>query len=223
MPLISAQGSSLVPATSSLGSFSRCRRDAPRPPRPRGGEVARRPNDSCRGRPARRRRRSLQPGPRESPGRPGAQRSQVDRLVADATMPRTEAAGGDHVDMHPEQGFQILGEPNLVEKRCFRVEVDEQIDIARRSGLASGNRTEHAYPRRMAPTGNRQDRVASRRRRRASIVGTTSTMSKAYKDGRGPGRTNRHRPRTRRRPSSEGTSTGRAVREPFRPMDKLST
>jgi hypothetical protein len=75
-------------------------------------------------------------------------------------MARTEATSRDNVDVHPEQGFQVLGEPNLVEEGGLRVEVHQQIDVAGRSGIASGDRTEHSYPRRVTPLGNSQDRLA---------------------------------------------------------------
>ena len=114
--------------------------------------------DPGRGPPARRPRRR----PRRSP--PGGHRSsgerpsQINRLLADAVMARSETPGRDHIDGYPQQGLQILGEPHLIEKRRLCLEVNEEVDVAGRSGIASGNGPEDPHPRRVTTKSGRQDR-----------------------------------------------------------------
>lgn len=62
-------------------------------------------------------------------------------------MALTEATGRDHVDGHPKQGLQILTETYLVEERCLRTKVHEEVDVARGSGITSGDRAEHPHSR----------------------------------------------------------------------------
>ena len=54
-------------------------------------------------------------------------------------MARSEAPGRNHIDGRPQQGLQILGEPDLIEERRLRLEVNEKVDVAGRSGIASGD------------------------------------------------------------------------------------
>ncbi len=61
-------------------------------------------------------------------------------------MARSKTTGRDHVDGHLQQSFQVLAEPNLVEKRSFRVEVDKEVNVAQRSCITSGNRPEYTNP-----------------------------------------------------------------------------
>ena len=53
-------------------------------------------------------------------------------------MARSDTPGRDHIDGYPQQGLQILGEPHLTEKRRLCLEVNEEVDVAGRSGIASG-------------------------------------------------------------------------------------
>ncbi len=74
-------------------------------------------------------------------------------------MARSETPGRDHIDGYPQQGLQILGEPHLIEERRLRLKVNEEIDVAGRSGIASGDGPEDRHPRRVTTKSGRQDRL----------------------------------------------------------------
>ncbi len=76
-------------------------------------------------------------------------------------MARSKTPGRDHIDGHPQQGFQILGEPHLIKERRLRLKVNEEIDVAGRSGIASGDRPEDPHPRRVTTKSGRQDRLST--------------------------------------------------------------
>ena len=61
---------------------------------------------------------------------------------------RAKSTGRNDVDTNAEQPLQILNETDLVKKRCFRLEVNEEIHIAVGPRLAAGHRPEHPNVRR---------------------------------------------------------------------------
>ena len=97
--------------------------------------------DPGRGPPARRPRRRPGPSPPGGHRSSGERPSQINRLLADAVMARSETPGRDHIDGYPQQGLQILGEPHLTEKRRLCLEVNEEVDVARTVRHRLGQRT----------------------------------------------------------------------------------
>ncbi len=63
--------------------------------------------------------------------------------------------------MAAQQGFQFLGQGEVVAEAAVLREVDQQIDIAVRAFLAPGRRAEQAQVRRAMSCGNLVQRVAA--------------------------------------------------------------
>ena len=73
----------------------------------------------------------------------------------------TEAAGQHEIDFSVQQGFDFLGEGEVVAEAAILRKVDQQIDIAVRTLLAAGDGAEQAEVRRTVPRGDLVQRVVA--------------------------------------------------------------
>jgi hypothetical protein len=72
-----------------------------------------------------------------------------------------EATRQYEIDLAMQQGFEFLGQGEVVAEAAFVCQVDQQIDIAVRAFLAAGHRAEQAEIRRAMPRGDLVQRVTA--------------------------------------------------------------
>jgi hypothetical protein len=68
-----------------------------------------------------------------------------------------EGAPRDDVHFYAQQFLEVLEQPDMVKKRCARLEVHYQIQVAVRTSLTAGNGTEHGDPMNLALARDAQD------------------------------------------------------------------
>ena len=129
--------------------------------------------------------------------------SQQHGISANVVVTFKEGRGGYDIDLSAEQQRERLFEMDEVDERTRGLELDQEVDVTRRRGIASTDRPEHRYRSGSVLTDERDDLVTvtfdqrTQRRRAQSHVRTLP----ADRAPRGACE------RLRRRPRSEQRST----------------
>jgi hypothetical protein len=75
--------------------------------------------------------------------------------------PRTQSPLGDDVDVPLQEILEVHEQPAKVHQAATRLQIDEEIHIARFRGITSGNRTEDPHVRGASSARDLDDLVAS--------------------------------------------------------------
>ena len=59
--------------------------------------------------------------------------------MADVVVPVLQATGRHHVDWHAEQRFELLADVQQIEERAARLELHEEVDVARGTLVTSSD------------------------------------------------------------------------------------
>lgn len=83
--------------------------------------------------------------------------SQIHGLSGNVLVSRLEGVPRDNVHSDTQKVLKVLEQTDVIKKRCARLEVDEQIQIAAWASLASGYGTEDGDPMHLALARDAQD------------------------------------------------------------------
>ena len=68
--------------------------------------------------------------------------SELEGFAADSLVPRLQSSGRDDLDLDTEKVLEVAHESDVVEHRCVRLEIAEEIDVAPGTCLATHHRPE---------------------------------------------------------------------------------